>query len=118
MAARPRKPARKGACRAPGCASETWARGLCARHYQAEYRTRGPACEHRGCTRTGFAKGLCVRHYQEAYRHRGGPCRKRGCHNRAFSRGLCIMHYHRWYQKTLKAHGVASLKAVPERERA
>lgn len=111
----PDVPRGRPTCEAPGCSSPRWARGLCARHYQADYRARGAPCTEHGCRRPSFAKGLCVRHYQELYRHRGGPCRKRKCANPAFSRGLCVKHYHQWYQKTLRAHGVASLKALRER---
>lgn len=87
-------------CTAPECGRPHFAKGLCQRHYQAQYRKHGPKCKRRGCRTPSFAKGLCVRHYQAAYRaalHR--PCARRGCTKRAFSRGLCLMHYHRWYRK-------------------
>jgi len=117
MAEPARRKTGRGPCRAPGCANEAWARGLCARHYQADYRKRGPPCGRHGCENPRFAKGLCVKHYQAAYRHEGPNCRKRKCPNHAFSRGLCVKHYHRWYQKTLREHGVSALKSLPSRVR-
>lgn len=102
-------------CSTSGCPNRVWARGLCTRHYQAEYRKRGPPCSRKGCPKTSFAKGLCVRHYQEQYRHRDVPCGKRKCGGLAFSRGLCVKHYHRWYHKILRENGAKSLKAIPEK---
>lgn len=109
--------ARKGPCKVADCDRSVWARGLCARHYQAEYRKRGPPCVRKGCANPSFAKGLCVRHYQEEYRHRPVRCGKRRCGNPAFSRGLCVKHYHRWYQGLRRLHGVASIKALPAQDK-
>lgn len=106
---------RREPCTMRGCPNYVWARGLCSRHYQAEYRKRGPPCSRRGCPNPSFARGLCVRHYQQEYRRRGEPCRKRRCENRAFSRGLCVKHYHKWYHSLLREHGVSSLKILPPR---
>lgn len=106
---------RKEPCGVRGCANFVWARGLCSRHYQAEYRKRGPPCLRRGCENPSFARGLCVKHYQREYRASGEPCKKRGCGNRAFSRELCVKHYHRWYHRMLRDNHTSSLKLVPRR---
>lgn len=106
---------RKDPCQVKGCPNFIWARGMCSRHYQAEYRQRGPPCIRKGCENSSFARGLCVKHYQQDYRKAGGPCKKRKCPNRAFSRGLCVMHYHRWYHSLLRENEVTSLKILPKK---
>lgn len=113
---RPRiKFTRKEPCSVKGCHNFVWARRLCSRHYQAEYRRKGPPCVRRGCGNPSFARGLCVKHYQREYRQQGEPCKKRKCSNPAFSRGLCVKHYHQWYHKMLRENGVHSLKVLPRR---
>lgn len=106
---------RKEPCSIKGCPNFVWARKMCSRHYQAEYRTKGPPCLRRGCENPGFARGLCVKHYQREYRLNGAPCKKRGCGNPSFSRQLCVKHYHRWYHKVLRENRSTSLKLLPRK---
>lgn len=105
----------KRACSAPDCPNTAWARGLCSRHYQAEYRRKGPPCSEPECGLPRVARGLCALHYQRKYRQGDERCQKRRCERPAFSRGLCVRHYHRWYQALLRDHHVTSLKQVPDR---
>jgi hypothetical protein len=111
------KRARKAKCTERGCAQAVLARGLCTRHYQAEYRRSGPPCTRAGCKNPSFARTLCVKHYQEDYRKQGRPCHKRGCKNPSFARRMCVRHYHRWYQDVLRERGVTGLKELPPKER-
>ena len=104
---------KKKACSIRACTRVTWARNMCSRHYQADYRSRGPPCDQPGCTANRVARGMCVKHYQAEYRTTGRACSKRNCTTPAFARKLCIKHYHRWYHEQLRTKGVKGLRQTP-----
>lgn len=106
---------KRNACSEKGCTTVAWARGLCSRHYQRQYRNSGPTCEQDGCDGHQVARGLCTRHYQAAYRARGAHCAKRGCVAPSFARKMCVKHYHRWYNEQLREKGVAKLSDAKAR---
>lgn len=96
-----------GTCESPGCANRQKGgrRGLCDKHYLAQYRSTNPKLCSR-CARPSIAKGMCAAHYSRAKRghdqsrplvprYNGSLCSVSGCLGQARGLGLCKFHYSR-----------------------
>ena len=98
-------------CEAGGCKRNTYARGLCARHYKQVRRhgavqpDRAPApCAVPSCGRSAVTRGWCHGHYLRwsrtgdvqveaaLVRPVQGPCSADGCERPRHSGGLCRTH--------------------------
>lgn len=94
-------------CRVDGCLNKEQfgRRGLCGKHYLAEYRRNNPRlCSE--CSRPSIARGLCAAHYSREKRgydqskplvprYNGRPCSQPDCDKPAKGLGLCSFHYMR-----------------------
>lgn len=92
-------------CLTNGCESPSKARGLCHRHYLAEYKRAQSNCSVEGCTVRVDARGLCTKHYrvmrEEAIAagtwvpyNVATECSVDGCDaTKVVAKGLCSRHY-------------------------
>lgn len=67
---------------------------LCPTHYRQQWALSNPPCSEVDCTTNAWAKGLCKRHYDRQWRAtRAFQCRVGGCTTYTVQRGgLCPAH--------------------------
>lgn len=100
------------ACSVSECGESHLAKGLCRRHYKAQYQRKddGRICAIDGCGARFHSAGLCAAHYARESRAGRitpkvrGICSVDGCGRPHDSKGLCSHHYSANYHKGNAAH--------------